>query len=33
MGGAASALQPRSNQASGSYHKDGAKNRGRIVAE
>ena len=33
MGGAPSALPPRSNQASRSYHKDGAKNRGRIVAE
>ena len=33
MGGAPSALSPRSNQASRSYNKDGAKNRGRIVAE
>jgi hypothetical protein len=33
MDGAASTLQPCSNQASRSYHKDGAKDRGRIVAE
>jgi len=33
VGGAPSALPPRSNQASRSYDKDGAKNRGRIVAE
>jgi hypothetical protein len=33
MGGAASTLQPRSNQASRSYHSDGAKNRGCIGAE